>query len=977
MMKRIAGILIAFLMQLNALFGFSAGVGDAAPVPDALYDPDTVVDVIVELNEQSMLESVSSSEERDAMVDSIDTSDQYQQIQQAHSRLKETIQKKFAEADFTFGYDYSFVTNGISFAIPYRFLSALKKLSGVKDVTVSTSYNAPSTVLPLEPVSAYSDQDAFTGLQQAHERGYTGKGTVIAVVDTGFELGHEAFDFEVQDPTYSKQDIALKSAFGFLNTIVPRFSAHYISSKIPYRWDYAKADKGVHNPNSSHGTHVAGIVGGKSSQLVGAAPDAQLLLMKVFDDKKDAVAKEYVILAALDDCVKLKADVVNLSLGSECGQAPDNIFTGAVVKRLQRAGVNVVASAGNAGSLASFDNISGAAMNIDLFDYGTTNSPGSYDSFFSVASSAISSRTSFSPQTISLPGNGSLMMSSFSAWGPTEDLRLKPEITTPGSDIYSSVPENGYGYMSGTSMAAPYYAGVAAIMEQYALENGLTTGKKQAGEFVNALLMSTATVFKAANASAVYSPRQQGAGFLNLPAALATPACLTQADGTSRPKNELGEINDGLLRLSCRVYNFSDETLQYRVRETVLTDSYRKIGDRYDNTVTSKLLGKENYSVTFEEGVDADGIVTVAPHGSQPVRLTITVDPAFLSAYKSIFINGFFLDGFLAFEDPAGEQPTLSYPFMGFYGDWEKDMLFDYSIYDEHPPYLNGEWGLAVTDGANYYPLGVNIFESGKQTGIDTKYCAYSKNAYDMKKPYVTVSVGLLRNAKRMDFNLFTDSGIFRYCGSTLFEYCRKTVNSNSATHGVLWGGKSGLINGNRYVYKVSTRAQNYNSGRQTIEFPFVVDNDAPTVESCSYSVVDGSKTLTLRIRDDHYVMGYQLLTKEGRIVATESFYGVEPENGVYTSVVNVSEKGRRFTDEQLQTLTLYVIDYAYNETTGEITLDSSSVQPATISRYLLPEPHRYILNRESVAIDNTEEQQTAAPKGPFSDLIEKLKKWN
>ncbi len=977
MLKRFAGILIAFLMQLNALFGFPAGAGDPAPKADAFYDPDTVVDVIVELEDKSLLESVNSSEERDILIDTIESNEQYQKIQQAQNSLIEKIKKQFALADFSNGYNYSFVANGISFAIPYRFVSALQKLAGVKDVTVSTSYYAPDTVLPLEPVSAYSDEDAFTGLRQAHDLGYTGKGTVVAVVDTGFELGHEAFNFEVEDPTYSKQDISVKSAFGFLNTIVPRYGAHYISSKIPYRWDYAQADKGVHNPNSDHGTHVAGIVGGKSSQIIGAAPDAQLLLMKVFDDKKDAVAKEYVILAALDDCVKLKADVVNLSLGSECGQAPDNIFTAAVVKRLQRAGVNVVASAGNAGSLSSFDNISGSAMNMDLFDYGTTNSPGSYAPFMSVASAAVGSRTSSAPDVISLPGKGSLNMSSFSAWGPTEDLRLKPEITTPGSDIYSSVPENSYRYMSGTSMAAPYYAGAAALMKQYLASSGISVGKKQVSEFVNALLMSTATVFKSANASAVYSPRLQGAGFLNLPAALATKVYLTQTDGTSRPKNELGEVEDGVLHLSFCAKNLSDESLQYRVRETVLTDSYRKIGDRYDNTVTSKLLDEDHYTVSFEEGVDADGVVNLSPRASKIVRLTVTVDPAFLSEYKTIFVNGFFLDGFVCLDATDGTQPTLSYPFMGFCGDWDRDMLFDYSIYDAHPPYLDGEWGLAVTDGANYYPLGVNIFESGKQTGIDTKYCAYSKNAYAMKKPYVTVSIGLLRNAKRMDFNLFTDSGVFRYCGSTLFDYCRKTVSSSKVTHGVLWGGKSGLINGNRYVYKVSTRAQNYNSGRQTIEFPFVVDNDAPAIESCSYSVLDGSKTLTIRIKDSHYVMGYQLLTKDGKKVYTESFYGVEPENGVYTATVNVSEKGRRFSDEQLQTLDLYIIDYAYNETTGEVTLDSDGVQPAAIRRDALPLPHRYILNRQSIGIDLTEETQPAAANGPFSGLIEKLKKWN
>ena len=149
MLKRFAGILIAFLMQLNALFGFPAG--DPAPQADAFYDPDTVVDVIVELEDKSLLESVSSSEERDILIDTIESNEQYQKIQQAQNSLIEKIKKQFALADFSNGYNYSFVANGISFAIPYRFVSALQKLAGVKDVTVSTSYYAPDTVLPLEP----------------------------------------------------------------------------------------------------------------------------------------------------------------------------------------------------------------------------------------------------------------------------------------------------------------------------------------------------------------------------------------------------------------------------------------------------------------------------------------------------------------------------------------------------------------------------------------------------------------------------------------------------------------------------------------------------------------------------------------------------------------------------------------------------------------------------------------------------------
>ncbi len=973
MTKRIASILIAFLLQLSTLLGFGGGTAATQP-SDALYDKDSVVHVIVELEESSLLDSVSNSAERNALVDSIEQNPKYKRIAEAQKRMREKIEQTFSLADFSDSYNYSFIANGFSLAIPFRFVDALRKLPGVKNVAVSTMFSMPRDVQESSPEAVYSDADAFTGIEEAHRAGYTGAGTVVAVLDTGFELGHEVFSADVKDPVYSKKDITLKSAFGFLNTIVPQFSAHYISPKIPYRWDYAKVDKGVHNPNSAHGTHVAGIVGGNSAEKTGAAPDAQLLLMKVFGDEKNAVAKQYVILAALDDCVKLKADVVNLSLGSECGQAPDDPFTGAVVKRLQRAGINVISSAGNGASLSAFDRVSGSPMDIDLFDYGSVGSPGSYDPFMSVASSAIGFHALPKPDVISIFGNGSVMLSSFSAWGPTADLRLKPEITAPGSDIYSSVPENGYGYMSGTSMAAPYYAGTAALMKQFVNRAAAGFRGKQASEFINALMMSTATIFRGAGETEIYSPRRQGAGFLNIPAALTTPAYLTQTDGVSRPKIELGEIYGDELDLSFRIHNLTDRTLQYRVSERVLTDTFRKLGDRYENKMTARLLGKAEYAVTDRAGLDENRVVTVGPMSSETIRLTVKLFAPFLNEYSSIFRNGFFLEGFVELRDVENKAPTLSLPFMGFRGDWHKDMLFDNSIYDEEPPYLNGEWGLAVSDGSTYLPLGANIFEAARETNIDTKYCAYSKHARGMKKPYVTVSVGLLRNAKRMDFNLFTASGIFRYCGSTLLEYCRKTVNSSLANHGVLWGGKSGLVNGQHYVYKVSTRAQNYNSGRKTIEFPFVVDNDAPQIVSCSYAPEDG--TLTVAIKDNHYVMGFQMLTAGDRNLGSVSFKGMEPRDGVYTYTVRLSDYTRGVPAEELQSLKLYVADYAYNETFGEVTPGSSTAAPATVNRSSLRQARAYKINDLSVGIDLTE-AQSAAAAGPFAHVIEQLEKWN
>ena len=68
--------------------------------------------------------------------------------------------------------------------------------------------------------------------------------------------------------------------------------------------------------------------------------------------------------------------------------------------------------------------------------------------------------------TVSSTEKGYVAMSDFSSWGPLPSLSLKPEITAPGGNIYSSLPFAQYGYMSGTSMASPYLAGVAAAANE-------------------------------------------------------------------------------------------------------------------------------------------------------------------------------------------------------------------------------------------------------------------------------------------------------------------------------------------------------------------------------------------------------------------------------------------------------------------------------------------------------------------------------
>ncbi|RPH95689.1 hypothetical protein EHM69_03540 [candidate division KSB1 bacterium] len=81
-------------------------------------------------------------------------------------------------------------------------------------------------------------------------------------------------------------------------------------------------------------------------------------------------------------------------------------------------------------------------------------------------------------------------MTDFSSWGPTDDGRIKPEVCAPGSGIYSTIPGNYYGGMSGTSMATPITSGCIALMlEQFSLSYPALTPLPST---IKALLINTA-----------------------------------------------------------------------------------------------------------------------------------------------------------------------------------------------------------------------------------------------------------------------------------------------------------------------------------------------------------------------------------------------------------------------------------------------------------------------------------------------------
>ena len=162
----------------------------------------------------------------------------------------------------------------------------------------------------------------------------------------------------------------------------------------------------------------------------------------------------------------------------------------------------------------------------------------------------------------------------FSSWGVAPDLTLRPDISAPGGNIYSTVDGGGYDTMSGTSMAAPNLSGISALVLQYVAEAYPELADKELRDFVNSLLMSTAEALPYDGEGLYFSPRSQGAGIANAFNAVNTNATL-HVDGSELPKAELFDDpgKTGKYTYSFDVENFGDTALSYILSTVVQTEA--------------------------------------------------------------------------------------------------------------------------------------------------------------------------------------------------------------------------------------------------------------------------------------------------------------------------------------------------------------------------------------------------------------------
>lgn len=306
------------------------------------------------------------------------------ETKKAQAAVYENI-KQAATSNIRMIGNYTVLNNAFVLEVNSNDIESIKSVPGVKSVTVDRLHwereinNDSYITLDGGNANDAVDESKNISAETMHlpEDNNEGEGTIVAILDNEFHFRAETkvngvtipeWHHEVFDPLAS--DVAVRYTFDDIKGTVGLVASRnkikkagqegslYLNSKVPFYYDYGGYSKvygkrgplqfDVHSDLSYHGSHVSSITAANAPTYKGIAPKAQLALMKVFTDydakgigekiglSNRTGAYDTSILDALEDCIKLKVDGINMSLGSDLDDFDSESITLKTLTRLAK-----------------------------------------------------------------------------------------------------------------------------------------------------------------------------------------------------------------------------------------------------------------------------------------------------------------------------------------------------------------------------------------------------------------------------------------------------------------------------------------------------------------------------------------------------------------------------------------------------------------------------------------------------------------
>lgn len=499
-------------------------------------------------------------------------------------------------------------------------------------------------------------------------------------------------------------------------------------------------------------------------------------------------------------------------------------------------------------------------------------------------------------------------ISDFSSWGATPSLELKPDVTAIGGGVLSTVTGGAYDGNSGTSMASPQISGAFALLTERAKRELIVNKEAVRRELINTLINTAVPILQENGTE--YSPRAQGAGLVNIGAALERELEITYKEN-GLPKAELFDGLGDSVKFTVTVKNLTSEAKEVRLGTTLSSDGYTQL----------EAKGRDEYFSTLEAVSDKASVITAngsgnvnrnsdsfVPYtftleagGSANITLDITFDSDHHFDLSRVFVNGHFAEGFVYAETA---DSSVSLPYMGYIGDWTAAPVSDGSLYDEEARQFRGTALYVMVDG-EYIPTGIDAFA---EKAVYMKHAmAFSPNG-DGNADEILLGASILRNFRNGTMTVTDSEGNTVYTSEASYVTKEEKMADPIGFH-FFWDGGDGVYDryklpDGKYTMTVSYTLDYQNSKLQHHMYEFALDTRPPTL---SY-IEEQDGILSVKAADSTGILAILL-------------YGTGEDARVMKTSPGASASFD-ISDCTCEYFYYEIIDYAYNTTVGKFTPD-------------------------------------------------------